>query len=73
MGSNYDKQGICCFTKITKRSKFTIMAKSIKTAIKKKASKKRASTYEPKVKFNGTFEEMIAISTTGAGVCNNYV
>ena len=37
-------------------------------ATKKKASKKRASTYEPKVKFNGTFEEMIAISTTGAGV-----
>jgi hypothetical protein len=36
-------------------------------AIKKKASKKRASTYEPKVKFNGTFEDMIAISTTGAG------
>jgi len=35
--------------------------------VKKKASKKRASTYEPKVKFNGTFEDMIAISTTGAG------
>ncbi len=38
-----------------------------KTA-KKAAPKKRASTYEPKVKFNGTFEEMIAISATGAGV-----
>lgn len=37
-------------------------------AIKKKTAKKRASTYEPKVKFEGTFEDMIAISTTGAGV-----
>jgi len=36
--------------------------------VKKKATKKRASTYEPKVKFNGTFDDMIAISTTGAGV-----
>jgi len=36
-------------------------------AVKKKATKKRASRYEPKVKFNGTFEELIAISTTGAG------
>lgn len=36
-------------------------------AIKKKASKKRDSTYEPKVKFEGTFEDMIAISATGAG------
>lgn len=36
-------------------------------AVKKKAAKKRASTYEPKVKFNGTFEDMIAISITGAG------
>jgi hypothetical protein len=36
-------------------------------AVKKEASKKRASTYEPKVKFNGTFEDMIAISATGAG------
>jgi hypothetical protein len=33
-------------------------------AVKKNASKKRASTYEPKVKFEGTFEDMIAISTT---------
>lgn len=37
-------------------------------AVKKKAPKKRASTYEPKVKFAGTFEDMIAISTTGAGI-----
>ena len=36
-------------------------------AVKKKAAKKRAATYEPKVKFNGTFEDMIAISITGAG------
>jgi hypothetical protein len=36
-------------------------------AIKKKAAKKRAVKYEPKVKFNGTFEDMIAISVTGAG------
>ena len=36
-------------------------------AVKNKPSKKRASTYEPKVKFSGTFEDMIAISTTGAG------
>jgi len=37
-------------------------------AVKKKAPKKRAATYEPPVKFEGTFEDMIAISTTGAGV-----
>jgi hypothetical protein len=44
------------------------MAKAIKKqAPLKKAAKKRASTYEPKVKFNGTFEDMIAISITGAG------
>lgn len=36
-------------------------------AVKKKAPKKRASTYEQPVKFSGTFEDMIAISTTGAG------
>jgi hypothetical protein len=36
--------------------------------VKKKEPKPRATTYEPKVKFNGTFEDMIAISTTGAGV-----
>lgn len=37
-------------------------------AVKKKAGKKRATTYEKPVTFNGTFEDMIAISTTGAGV-----
>ena len=36
-------------------------------AVKKKAPKKRASTYEQPVKFTGTFDDMIAISTTGAG------
>lgn len=36
-------------------------------AVKKKAAKKRAATYEAPVKFAGTFEDMIAISTTGAG------
>ena len=36
--------------------------------IKKKAPKPRAANYEPKVKFEGSFEDMIAISTTGAGV-----
>jgi hypothetical protein len=36
-------------------------------AVKKKPTKKRASTYEKPVKFEGTFEDMIAISTTGAG------
>lgn len=35
--------------------------------VKKKAPKKRASKYDPKLKFNGTFEDMIAISTIGAG------
>ena len=44
------------------------MPKATKKTAKKKPSKKRASNYEPKVKFNGTFEEMIGISTTGAGV-----
>jgi hypothetical protein len=39
--------------------------------IKKKASKKRASTYDKPVTFNGTFEQMIAISTTGAGTKKN--
>lgn len=38
------------------------MAKAIK-----KKGKKRAKTYEKPVTFNGTFEDMIAISTTGAG------
>ena len=35
--------------------------------VKKKIIKPRADKYEPKVTFNGTFEQMIAISTTGAG------
>jgi hypothetical protein len=36
-------------------------------AVKKKASKKRAATYEAQVKFAGTFEDMVAVSITGAG------
>lgn len=36
-------------------------------AAKKKPAKKRADHYEEKVKFDGTFEEMVKISTTGAG------
>ena len=44
------------------------MAKAAKKkAAPKKAVKKRAASYEPKVKFEGSFEDMIAISTTGAG------
>lgn len=39
------------------------MAKSSK----KEAPKKRTHKYNPKVTFNGTFEQMVAISTTGAG------
>lgn len=35
--------------------------------IKKKEPKKRASTYEEKVKFNGSLDDLIAISLTGAG------
>jgi hypothetical protein len=38
------------------------MAKTVKKA---KASKPRAKNYEPNVKFEGTFEDMIAISVTG--------
>ena len=41
------------------------MAKQIKKA---KPKKERTEKYEPKVSFNGTFEDMIKISTTGAGV-----
>ena len=40
------------------------MAKAVKT----KTPKKRAATYDKPVVFKGTFEQMIAISTTGAGV-----
>jgi hypothetical protein len=39
------------------------MAKEVKT----KQLKPRAANYDPKVKFEGTFEDMIAISLTGAG------
>lgn len=42
---------------------FDYMAK----AVKKKAPTNRAEQYEPKVKFEGSFEDMIAISLTGAG------
>ena len=42
---------------------FETMAKATK-----KAAKKRATTYEKPVTFNGTFEEMLKISATGAGV-----
>lgn len=42
------------------------MAKAVKK-VAKKAPKKRAANYDPPVTFNGTFEDMIAISTTGAG------
>jgi len=35
--------------------------------IKKKEPKKRTAVYEKPVTFNGTFEDMIKISTTGAG------
>jgi hypothetical protein len=37
------------------------MAKAIK-----KVAKPRASTYEPKVKFNGTFEQLVGISIKDA-------
>lgn len=40
-----------------------IMAK----AAKKKVTKLRAKKYEEKVTFDGTFEQMIGISITGAG------
>lgn len=40
------------------------MAKATK---KTKPKKERAETYEPKVKFNGTFEDMVKISTIGVG------
>lgn len=40
------------------------MAKRIKST---KTVKNREPKYEPKVTFNGTFEQMIAISTTGVG------
>lgn len=33
-----------------------------------KPKKPRADKYDPKVTFDGSFEDMIKISTTGAGV-----
>ncbi len=36
-------------------------------AIKIQTPKEKAKNYEPKLKFDGIFEEMISISTTGAG------
>lgn len=32
-----------------------------------KVKKERKKTYDPKVSFSGSFEDMIKISTTGAG------
>lgn len=43
------------------------MAKASKTPPPKKAQRKRAATYEKPVKFEGTFEDMVIVSTTGAG------
>ncbi len=34
---------------------------------KKKAAKKRASTYDAKLAINGTFEDVIAVSVKDAG------
>jgi len=54
--------------KVQKSDNFTIMAKAIKKSVtKNKVAKKRANTYEKPVTFAGTFEDMIAISITGAG------
>lgn len=33
---------------------------------KKKTSKKRANKYEPKVKFNGSFDDLVSISIKDA-------
>jgi hypothetical protein len=38
------------------------MGKEVKEKIKA-----RSKNYEPKVKFEGSFEDMVKISTTGAG------
>jgi hypothetical protein len=43
------------------------MAQDKETEPKKTVSKKRSEQYEPPVTFAGTFEDMIAISATGAG------
>jgi hypothetical protein len=37
----------------------------------KNKKKERTKTYEEKVSFNGTFGDMSAISTTGAGAKKN--
>lgn len=36
-------------------------------AVKSKTTKPRSKEYEKKVSFNGTFEDMVVISSTGAG------
>lgn len=36
-------------------------------AAKKKPTKKRATKYEEKITFDGSFADMIVISVTGAG------
>lgn len=38
-----------------------------KKNLQPKPSKQRQKTYDKSIEFNGTFEEMIKISTTGAG------
>jgi hypothetical protein len=47
------------------------MAKAVKKKAAKKEVKKRASTYDKPIEFTGTFEDMIAISITGAGYKKN--
>ncbi len=44
------------------------MAKTIKKVSPKKISKTRSEHYDKPLSYNGTFEDMITISTTGAGV-----
>jgi hypothetical protein len=46
------------------KTNLTITAK----AVKKKAPKKRAEKYDEKVTVTGSFEDMVKISTTGAGL-----
>lgn len=52
---------------LRKKQKKIICHFNMKKEVKKKITKPRAKKYEPKVKFDGTFEDMIAISITGAG------
>ena len=61
-------QGFLFFQRYKKDCNFIFMAKTKHDTVKKAAPKKRATTYEKPVTFNGTFEDMILISTTGAGV-----